>query len=131
MTGLIRGRETEQCGWLVECDTQKLWFALLWLMGLVSAFYLFKNALLLAFLSIVFAPAPSSYMTKLDIIQTIAMDSTPACFYAVLGFVGFKLCRPSSRFWVLGLAAVLVETALAIYAFADPGTLPMFTDWLL
>ena len=105
-----------------------LWIVCLRAVGLVSTIYLVGLALFWLFLAVVFGSGHSSIST-LEYAQSIAVNSIPAIFYAALGITGLKLL--CSRLWFLGHSAILVVTGLAIYAYASPGTLPMFTHWLL
>ena len=128
MTGVERGKELKDADWLGA--GKMLSSRLVWLTGLASTIYLVGSASFLAFLALVFVPSPSENFTVLDGARLVAMNALPACVYAMIGITGLTLW-PSSRLWILGLSAILGETALAIYACAVPGSIPLFTDWLL
>ena len=130
MTRFESRTEMKDGKWPIEMARKESAFELVWFWGLIATLYLVSLGLFLAFLSVIFVPYSSKYLTIFDIMGMVGTDLLPACCYATIGVIGLKFL-PSRRFWTLGLSAILVETALAIYAFANPATLPMFTYWLL
>lgn len=128
MISVENRKEPDTVDWV--SGSKKLVSALFWFVGLVSTIYLVGDALFLVLLTVVFLPSSSGYTAILDDFKIIAINASPVCLYAAIGFVGLKF-GPSSRFKTLGLSAILAETALAIYAYTHPESLPMFTDWLL
>lgn len=129
MTTVESARKPEDVTEGLETSVRKgFWIDLVWAIGLISTIYLVGHASFLAFLAVVFG-SPSS-IGLFGYLGSIALDSTPMCCYAATGGIGLKFW-PSRRFWMLGLSAISAETALAVYAFANPGSIPMFTNWLL
>ena len=116
--------------WQPEMARKGVAHELLFVVGLASTIYLVGMASFYTFLTVVFAPTSSHFISHLNLVGMILASSVPALTYAAIGFSGLKFLA-SSRFWRLGLFATLVEAALAIYAIARPGSIPLFTDWLL
>lgn len=114
---------------VVDIVGKGFWVGLVWLVGLASTIYLVGYASFWTFLAVVFA-SPSSAISTVEYLGYIAVNAAPACCYAAIGITGLTFLS-SRRFWVLGLSAILLETALAAYAVAKPGSIPMFTGWLL
>jgi hypothetical protein len=106
-----------------------LWLDAVWVVGLLSTIYLVGYSSFLTFLAIVFASS-STLMTNLEYVAQVGMYATPPFCYAAIGATGLSFLH-SNRFWVFGLSAVLAETALATYAAMNPGSIPLFTDWIL
>lgn len=90
------------------------------IIGLGSATYLVYQASYLLFLAVIFGfNAPPTPV--LDYLVFVTKNAIPVICFLSLGIAGFRFWS-AQRFWPWGLSIVVIETALAIYDFADPAS---------
>lgn len=61
--------------------------------------------------------------------EHVALSAAPLCCFAAIGFVGLRFW-PFERFRLLGLSAIVVQTAAAIFFYTSPEGLLLFFDLL-
>jgi hypothetical protein len=110
----------------IKENIKMLLILLVWLIGLVSTIYLVGTALYLTFLAVIFG-MDTSHFAILGYLGFVGANSIPALCFALIGIAGL-LFWPSARFWPFGLFAVLVETILALYIFANPESMLTFLE---
>lgn len=128
MTGLENGIEFGEVDGPVGAFGRAPMMRLVWFVGLLSTIYLVGNAVLLSLLSIAFMDysTPDFEWSK---VAEVGRDSLPLFCFALIGSAGLKLW-PQGRFRLLGLTAIVVQTALAVCAYANPEGFLIFSDWL-
>lgn len=116
-----------------KCDAcgpvRGLWIWPLWIIGLISALYLFWIASLWLYLAVGFGVSAPD-VSRLEYIWYVAFNAMPLICYVTIGIIGLRLLH-SKRLWIVGLLVVLVESGLAIYAYTNPTAIPIFSGLLL
>ena len=100
----------------------------IWFVGMLATIYLVGSAMLLSLISIAFMDysTPDFEWSK---VADVGLSSMPLVCFAALGFAGLKFW-PQGRYRLWGLSAILFQTAMAVYAYASPDGVLIFTDWL-
>jgi hypothetical protein len=63
-------------------------------------------------------------------VANVALTTVPLCGFAAIGFMGLRFW-PRGRFRLVGLAAILFQTAMAMLAYASPfGFLDVTSGWV-
>ena len=118
MTDVDDGR-AHDAGNLSPAATAKAWAAAaVWLAGVVASVYLVVQSLVLAFFALVFADYNGTGFAWW-MVGDVARSTLPLLGFGALGYAGLRFWpRGRRRGW--GLAAIGLQSAAAVYLYADP-----------
>ncbi len=112
------GRARDETDRPVTTARDSLAANLVWLLGLVASGYLAYRTLEITFYMFVFMDHGSREFAWRNVADVVLI-SVSVWLFAAIGYVGLRFW-PHGRFRAWGLSAIVLQVALAAFAYADP-----------